>query len=182
MKSDIGYIIKYIFEYDSCVPISVVFEVCVVVVGGIALLYPTKTSNHDFIRNASWCLLSGYVFLVLCATVLFRHDTGEIHYSFRPLWSYTTLYFKYGAGAILNILMFIPIGFLVGVSLRRSNVIMILGIGFLLSMTIELAQLFSRRGVCNIDDVIHNTLGCVLGYGIAMLCKMIGQKFYTIRK
>jgi glycopeptide antibiotics resistance protein len=46
-------------------------------------------------------------------------------------------------------------------------------IGCLLSAAIEILQLLTRRGVCNIDDVIHNTIGCAIGYGIFRLCNTL---------
>lgn len=43
--------------------------------------------------------------------------------------------------------------------------------GFLLSILIELLQLASGRGLCETNDVVHNTIGCMLGYAAAMAMK-----------
>ena len=45
--------------------------------------------------------------------------------------------------------------------------------GFIFSSVIELSQLALKRGLCEFDDVFHNTLGCVIGYGVGMM--MIGM-------
>ena len=37
---------------------------------------------------------------------------------------------------------------------------------FLLSMTIEVTQLIFRCGLCELDDMIDNTLGAIVGYAV----------------
>ena len=96
-----------------------------------------------------------------------------MRYSLYPFLSYKELYDKSLAQLLLNVAMFTPIGFLFGAATRSMNMARILGIGCLLSLTIELIQLFSRRGVFNIDDIIHNVLGCALGYGVFLICNSL---------
>lgn len=38
--------------------------------------------------------------------------------------------------------------------------------GFSFSVCIEFLQLVWKRGTCEFDDIFHNTLGCMIGYGI----------------
>lgn len=173
MKYDIGYITKYMIEYDSGVPLSVIFGISLFVCVIIIILYHYSTNGIKFLRNASWCILGGYLFFIFCVTILFRDKTTEAHYALRPLWSYGVLYNKLLAQNILNVLMFIPIGFLFSCSLREKNIIIIIGIGCCISMTTEILQLVTRRGVFNIDDIIHNILGCAIGYGVFRLCNTI---------
>ena len=45
-------------------------------------------------------------------------------------------------------------------------------LSFLCSVTVELIQLVSKLGSCDVDDVILNTLGGLLGY--IMFCICIG--------
>ena len=77
------------------------------------------------------------------------------------------------AEIILNVLLFMPIGFISGIVFNNANIIKVIGFGCLLSLSIEIFQLLTMRGVCNIDDVIHNTFGCVIGFGIFRLCSLI---------
>ena len=44
-------------------------------------------------------------------------------------------------------------------------------IGFELSLMVELSQLILKVGSCDVDDVLLNTLGCCLGYGLYRLLK-----------
>lgn len=170
MTLDIGYITNYMFGYDTGVPhavtIGVIVFVCVIVI----VLFRLKTDYPNFVRQASFFLFMGYLFLVLCATIFYREETFEKRYMFQPLWSYSNLYSKRVAEIIMNIVMFIPIGFFAGGALKKKHVWRAVEIGVVLSLFIEITQLISTRGVCNIDDVIHNTLGCVIGFLCFVFC------------
>ena len=56
----------------------------------------------------------------------------------------------------LNILLFVPLGFLLG---DRRGIL----VGFLFSTSIEIIQFFFRLGFCEIDDVLNNTIGTAVG-------------------
>lgn len=170
MKFDSEYITNYILEYDIGIPLAMIIGVSFLVCGVVFFLFQLKTSYPVFIRQASFCLFIGYVFLVLCTTIFFREDTYEKRYMLRPLWSYTVLYNKLLAQIIMNILLFIPIGLFIGGALKKKQLLNAMGIGFALSFFIELTQLVSTRGVFNIDDIIHNTFGCVIGYLCFIIC------------
>lgn len=62
-----------------------------------------------------------------------------------------------------NIGMFVPVGFFVALLWRGATWYRCLWIGFLSSCVIETIQLFIGR-VSDIDDVILNTIGALLGY------------------
>lgn len=65
---------------------------------------------------------------------------------------------------ILNIIMFMPLGFLlphIWKDYRKFGKTLLFGIGF--TLLIEIGQLFSFRAT-DIDDLIMNTLGTVVGY------------------
>ena len=164
MEFDIGHITKYMLDYDSGVPHSVIIGVLIFVCGIIILLFRAKISYSIFVRQASVCLLIGYIFLVLCTTIIFREETFEKRYHLCPLWSYTELYNTIIAQLIMNIMMFIPIGFFSGVALKKKHIWNVVEIGLVLSLFIELTQLITTRGVFNVDDIIHNVLGCVIGF------------------
>lgn len=69
-------------------------------------------------------------------------------------------------GMVLNVLMFVPFGAFLPIyfaKFRKVSATVLAGV--LMSFTIELFQLFTFR-VTDIDDLIMNTLGTLLGYGI----------------
>ena len=72
-------------------------------------------------------------------------------------------------GMILNAVMFTPLGFLLPACFERyRNWGRTLAAGFLTSLTVELIQLFTFRAT-DVDDLIMNTLGTILGFLLAKL-------------
>ena len=160
--------------YDIGVPSTVVIGVCIFVCCIVVLLFKIKENHCTFVRQASFCMFIGYVFLVLCTTIFFREETFIKRYHLSPLWSYRELYSNIFAQLIMNVLMFFPIGFFAGGSLKKKHIWNAIEIGLVLSFFIELTQLITTRGVFNVDDIIHNVLGCVIGFLFFALCyKMV---------
>lgn len=67
------------------------------------------------------------------------------------------------AGMALNALLFVPLGAALPVLWRSCGLYKTVAIGFSLSLLIELSQLFNYRAT-DIDDLLMNTLGTLLGY------------------
>lgn len=114
-------------------------------------------------------LLIGYLFLILAETVLIR-SPGEVRYELIPFWSWAEVFKKWPLTRmgkmnlqqiLLNIIMFIPIGAI----LARNVGWKAIPLSTCTSLLIETAQLISRRGLFEFDDVIHNTAGAALGFG-----------------
>lgn len=117
-------------------------------------------------------LLYVYVILMLCSTVIFREPRTISHHGFDPFWHYEA--FRQGRlqllpELIMNILAFIPRGFVFCLTFRRINWWRAIIAGLGLSVGIEFLQWVFKRGCTDIDDVIHNTLGCFIGYGLYMV-------------
>lgn len=73
---------------------------------------------------------------------------------------------------LLNILLFIPLGFLAPVIWLDMNKLgKVIGVGFLFTFLIELSQLFNNRRT-DIDDILLNVLGAAIGF---MLYKLFDQ-------
>lgn len=64
---------------------------------------------------------------------------------------------------LLNILFFIPYGFLFP---RKNNWKFVFVTALVLSVFIELSQFIFNLGWCEVDDVISNTFGAMIGYGV----------------
>lgn len=76
----------------------------------------------------------------------------------------------------LNIIMFMPLGFLLPLIWEKyRNPIKVFFTGFGFSLSIELCQLLNRRNT-DIDDLLMNTLGAILGYLVWVLFKEIFKK------
>ena len=119
------------------------------------------------------CLL--VVLLMIFGTTVFTRTSGpDAMWRLRPFWSWRRAL----AGdremlteILLNIALLLPVGVLLPLTLRRPlNWWQGLLIGLLISSAIELGQLLWRRGVFELDDILHNSLGCLLGCAISSWC------------
>ena len=112
-------------------------------------------------------LLAEYYFLVLCSTVICRASVMEQHVELMPFWNYSDIWNKvdYPADLIevqLNMALFVPIGFLLGGIGFKTKKVLLMGI--CLSGIIEVSQFAFCKGLCETDDVMHNSVGAFLGY------------------
>ena len=126
-------------------------------------------------KSAAAGLLVAYVFLVMSVTVLSRGHVKEETVYLVPFWSYIEILrgspetYSLATEIVLNILMLVPVGFLLPVLVKRHAVLY----GILVSVCIEVFQLITGRGYFEVNDLIHNSLGIVLGYGIYRLARRI---------
>ena len=85
-------------------------------------------------------------------------------------------------GMVLNMVMFAPLGFLLPAYFERyRHWGRTLAAGFLTSLTVELIQLFTFRAT-DVDDLIMNTLGTIVGFLIAKLIFRHRTALYRGRK
>ena len=78
---------------------------------------------------------------------------------------------------ILNIILFIPLGFLVPFySEKLKKVYKVVLIGLIATLSIEITQHMKNYGIFEMDDVFNNTLGTLIGYCIFMILLKLKQK------
>lgn len=70
-----------------------------------------------------------------------------------------------------NIGVFVPFGVLMP-AIFRMKPLKVYGLFLVGLITLELTQLLSRRGSLDVDDVILNSLGFFIGYGIFKICTL----------
>lgn len=82
---------------------------------------------------------------------------------------------------ILNIVAFLPIGFLVPmISPTFRNLGKTALLGALFSLMIEISQLFTMYRATDINDLLTNTLGTLIGYGCFMLFAKLFFRSMTV--
>lgn len=87
----------------------------------------------------------------------------DMNFNFIPLKDI----FSSPMGYILNTILFIPLGIFLPILYKKYRNFKKVAIsGFLTSLFIEIMQIFSYRAT-DIDDLITNTLGTIIGYLIA---------------
>ena len=107
-----------------------------------------------------------------------RWLSGEVH--FRPVetsmaeWQLSHGFFWYHL--LGNLLWFVPLGWLLARTMRRPAAWKALLTGAGLSAGIEATQFLLGTGVCDIDDVLINALGALLGHGLYRLWRAVMRK------
>lgn len=114
-------------------------------------------------------ILSAYIFLVLAETIFIRQPFIGQHFQPELFWSWRVWNVQRGQ-IIANVIMFVPVGVLSGLLWKWKGVFVAAG----LSLGIEILQLVTSRGLCELDDVFHNVIGAVIGVGVVM----IGRKLF----
>lgn len=88
----------------------------------------------------------------------------------------------FSLGFILNIILFIPLGFLCPIISKSYQCIkntFLIGSG--LSLSIEIVQLFTLYRATDIDDLITNVAGTLIGYlGFRLIYKRVITKSHSV--
>ncbi len=140
-----------------------------------------------------WLLFVLYLFLLLHLMFFSAMEErglgvkSDYTYNLKPFLEINRYLFHAGQigvrGVLLNlfgnILGFMPFGFILPVISRRCrrhwyNTVIN---AYLLSYGIEMVQLVLRAGSCDVDDIILNTTGALLGY----LSFLLVQRFRSAR-
>ena len=118
-------------------------------------------------RLVSGLLLVEYVVLLLF-TIVFSRDYRETpQFSLTPFWSYMEIIngkHDLIPENIMNVVVFLPLGLFLGLTFRALKWKSVFLVAVSLSLSIEILQFILQRGFSDPDDVLHNTLGCLLGY------------------
>lgn len=123
---------------------------------------------------AAWVLLT-YILLLLFLAVLGRRSQDYDRHNFEAWYSYRDALIAGDMGMALqiaaNILVFLPVGALMSMAAAKWKFLkgLLLGIG--LSVCIETLQFVLRCGTVEVDDLISNTIGTVIGCGVIRIVR-----------
>ena len=108
------------------------------------------------------CLIV-YLFFIVYITLLSRTSTLAISSRLIPFWSYTSK--EHLAQVAMNIALFVPLGyFLISVySKLNRKYLLTFFTALLVSFAVELLQFATFRGMFDVDDLISNVLGAMIG-------------------
>ena len=121
--------------------------------------------------------MMAWVVLVIGSTLVFRESSMERRTQLIPFISYwdfgeNSYFLECFVANLLNVMLFVPIGFFAGLGFRNIGWKKVALGGCLLSIAIEISQFVFRKGYCEVDDVLHNSLGCLIGYGVYAAVRM----------
>lgn len=133
------------------------------------------TDKKIIIKGLTVTLLMIYLYLIIGITLLCREPIFERTVALK-LFSYihndrqTAYLFE-------NLIMFIPYGIMLPIPFHRFrfwNRTLLMGL--MSSVIIEITQIITMRGYAQLDDLILNTAGMMIGYGIITICIGIRDK------
>lgn len=148
-------------------------------------LWASGTAEKRFLQISA----AGYGAVLLYMTLLSRGTHGTLHYQLEPLWEYRQA-FRLEAGRLRvqnseyvwlignNILLFVPLGVLLSECcdvFRKNTFFQVLAAGCLVSILLETGQLVFRMGLFELDDILNNTIGTILGFCFYLLAKKLMQ-------
>lgn len=153
-------------------PIAFIVAACIV---GLSYVTYTLYRKRDGSKKASalqfsalFLLLSWFT-IVMILTTFSRGAHFEGWINFQLFSDYMNAWHQWSLSElqliIFNMLMFLPLGFLLpllGTKYRRFMPVLL--ISLVVTMSVELIQMFTRRGIFELNDILHNTIGSIAGY------------------
>lgn len=169
---------QIIFHWFYCLPILNI--VALLLTGTVLYIILRKyTCGKRYWFPFSVIVFCAWIFVVFYGTILNRPVSDEIMKPIiKPFYSYYIV-FTGGEKELLrenfmNIILFYPAGLLACELLPKSwnrvkRIVLVVCLSALMSLGIEFFQFRFALGQAEVDDIIHNTLGALIG---AFICQL----------
>ncbi|NMA51276.1 MAG: VanZ family protein [Mollicutes bacterium] len=174
-------ILRESFKYS--LPSLIIILIAII---AVRIAYCIERKKKIYIYREYWNLFA-ICYLILFYDLVTRVDintySGVNLIPFAEIFRYSFESKMFYYNVMGNIIMFIPFGFIVATYLKPKKIWPHLTIGFIVSLTIESVQRNIGRSF-DIDDILLNTIGCVIGYILYLLFiriyKKLPLKFKTV--
>ena len=151
-----------------------------------------KRKQYQRLGTVLIVIYIGFVFYFLLISEIYGR-TGEMqnyHYNLvlfkeiKRFWNYRNQLgiFSVFSNLAGNILIFIPFGFFMPVACIRRNIFATTIEAFMLSLSIEVIQLLTKVGCFDVDDLLLNTFGGLIGYIIFLISNVIRRNYVKKRR
>ena len=157
--------------------------ICVI---GNKIYVRRKQKNRMITNIILTIILLFYTAVYVYLTFLYRTPMKESHIRTIPFWSYREAFsgwtiqrLSVARSIFLNILLFIPLGYLLPSLMLSFSHRYLFTIIIIISLSIgtEIIQYYTRTGLCELDDLINNTVGGLLGMaGYVIGDQLISEK------
>lgn len=151
---------EIIHQFHRSTSANLTVDECVILIALGLLAWLNRKDKH-------WLPTLYSVFLILYITLLRRapgyNENIRLHLK---LWPNAGVW----AGNLLNLLLYIPFGWTA--QKWKPNRKRIVSAAFMLSMFCEVVQYFTGRGMADVNDILFNTLGAVVGVWLAEMAKL----------
>lgn len=164
---------EFIRQFPIVIPWQVLIGCCVVAAVASVLAMAFAPKRWRF-RAAVLAWMVACVVVMLDVTVFSRPSSDDVVRFMRPFWCVTAILEGNStviSEKIYNVLFFMPFGLLCGLFFTRRTMPRSLFAALCLSVTIELLQLVTRTGTCELDDVICNLAGGFTGVSVVILIR-----------
>lgn len=157
-------IMKIVTEsIDNMWPMLTIFLVIIATVRIAAI----RSNNEKFVFYKEFTNLLFIVYVLLLYELLTRSELNHVSgYNLAP---FTEIFrYKIGSNAFYinvvgNIVLFIPFGYFISSYIKPKKILPILLVSAISSATVEFVQLCIGRSF-DVDDIILNTLGAIIGF------------------
>lgn len=159
--------------------LSILPQVLILALAGLGVLwlsyviYRKKGGRRSFssIQLITALMLIMWFGAVMVLTTFSRGANFEGWINFQLFSGYRSAWHQWSLSEfqliIFNMLMFVPLGLLMPLlGMKTQRFAPVLFISLVVTIGIELSQMLSRRGIFELDDILHNTLGSLAGYFI----------------
>lgn len=168
---------------------GVLYEIFVPKVGVGSIMKANLNNKTSSIKLIFTILFVGYVLLLGYLTFFSRYYGREVvHRSINVIPFSTIIQFLTSIYTLKNIITnlvgniaaFMPMGFLLPIVFKKLDRFRkVIFVSLLATLLIEVAQYFCGVGASDIDDVILNVLGAVLGYWIMRCVRLFILKLIS---
>lgn len=170
------YLERGISEFFNSIAIAIIFMPLLI---GFKFILSKKDSITRLNTIGEFAWLVAVVTILSITGIIGGHFGTTSIMAGNPVINFNFLSEGLSTATILNIILFIPFGFLSTIVFKKIQNKWIYGvlIGLVFTSFIEFLQLFTGRLV-QIDDIVMNTLGTYAGY---ILCRYL-LKFKLLKK
>ena len=165
------YVLEDLYEVLQYLPLGILAAVAMVLV---VLLF-CKMLHKEIHPGKMFAFFLFAVYVIATVQIAyFSREPGSRHSIDLTLFGTWGEYPQSKSYVIENVIMFIPFGILVPFiweGMRRFY--RCIPVAFACTVSIETMQLLTQRGYCQLDDVVMNTLGAIIGYFIFLILHRI---------
>ena len=151
--------------------------ISVVIMVSFRIAYLIMNKEKFVLYKELLMLVFGVYILCLFQVVTFQDDTSWASNNFIPfqeILRYKISSRLFVKNVLGNMIMFLPFGFFVSYYLKVEKIHMPVVLTLIASLSIELVQLSIGR-VFDVDDIILNLLGGIMGYFVYSILRIIGE-------
>ena len=133
-----------------------------------------QKKNQRILGKVFFVLYIAFLIYFLIFSERYGREPGSAAYSynllpFKEIQRFWTYRYQLGFGAVFtnligNILIFVPFGFFLPLASKFRSMAMTVFLSFGLSLCVEMIQFITQVGSFDVDDLILNTLGGLIGY------------------